>query len=96
MIEAIEDLVLAPFRDIVVKGNLAAKNADDGGNDEMPKAAQSLVKEGERALKKIEPLCLKKVEEYGISFVDAVKDESMHNNPASCFFLSPPPPIYTQ
>lgn len=78
MDEAIGDLILAPFRDIVAQGKFAIVNAAEGGDDEMLKAAQSLVKEGERALKKIEPLCQRKFEEHGPSFVDAVKDDSMY------------------
>jgi hypothetical protein len=40
----------------------------------MLKAAQSLVKEGERALKRIEPLCRKHLDEYGSNFLDALKE----------------------
>lgn len=77
MDEAIADLILAPFRDIVSQGNVALRNAVEGGNDGMVKAAQHLVKEGDRALKKIEPLCLKKYDESGPAFVNALKDNGM-------------------
>lgn len=75
MDEAIGDLVLAPFRDIASQGHVALRNAEEGRNDGMIKAAQSLVKEGDRALKRIESLCLKKYEEFGSAFVNALKDD---------------------
>lgn len=68
----IADLVVTPFRDIVEKGQTAVENAGD--TQPMLKAAQSLVKEGERALKRIEPLCRKQLEEYGSNFLDALKE----------------------
>ncbi|RGP78572.1 hypothetical protein FLONG3_3297 [Fusarium longipes] len=66
------DLVIGPFRDIVDKGREAIENAGD--NKTMLKASQSLIKEGERALKKIEPLCRKHLDEYGSNFLDALKE----------------------
>lgn len=66
------DLVIAPFRDIVEKGREALENAGD--DKAMLKASQSLIKEGERALKKIEPLCRKHLDEYGSNFLDALKE----------------------
>lgn len=79
MADEIERLVLSPFREIVEKANLAVDNADAAEDDEpsaapMRKAAQALAKEGERALKKIEPLCNKNYDEYASSFVDAMKE----------------------
>ncbi|KAM0431849.1 hypothetical protein ACHAPT_005101 [Fusarium lateritium] len=68
----VADLVVTPFREIVDKGRTALENAGD--NKPMLKAAQSLVKEGERALKRIEPLCRKLLDEYGSNFVDALKE----------------------
>lgn len=77
MDEAIEDLVLAPFRDIVAQATAALHNA--GGDDEdsgtMREAAHALLREGERALRRIEPLCWRKVEEFGLAFVDGLKDD---------------------
>ncbi|KAJ9148906.1 Sh3 domain-containing protein [Pleurostoma richardsiae] len=74
MEEAVGDLILTPFRDIVTQANVAISNAKDGGDEQMLKAAQSLIKEGERALKRIEPLCRKHFDESGSHFVNAVKD----------------------
>lgn len=75
MDEAIGDLVLAPFRDIVVQGRIASGNAEEVGHDGMLTAARNLVKEGERALKRLEPLCRKNYEELGAEFVNALKND---------------------
>ncbi|KAI0593852.1 hypothetical protein F4775DRAFT_607034 [Biscogniauxia sp. FL1348] len=77
MDDEVERLMLAPFREIVEKSNAAIENA--GAADEtsaalMLRAAQSLMKEGERALKRLEPLCIKNYEEYGSNFIDAIKE----------------------
>ncbi|RYO77950.1 hypothetical protein DL766_006204 [Monosporascus sp. MC13-8B] len=77
MADEAERLVTAPFREIVEKGNVAlenAQNAEDEKAASMLKAAQSLVKEGDRALKRIEPLCTNNYSEYGTNFIDAVKE----------------------
>ncbi|KAH7150037.1 hypothetical protein B0J13DRAFT_281763 [Dactylonectria estremocensis] len=68
----VNDLVVTPFRDMVEKGRTAIENAGD--DKPMLKASQALVKEGERALKRIEPLCRKHLDEYGSNFVDALKE----------------------
>lgn len=74
MDERIIDLVLKPFRDVVQCGRTAAANSKTGDSDnaEMESAAQSLVREGERALRKIEPLCQRHFERYGVRFVNAI------------------------
>lgn len=74
MNRAVEDVVLAPFRDIVSHGQAAISNAEDVGDGEMLRAAGVLVKEGERALKRLEPVCRKVYEEYGSNFTDALMD----------------------
>ncbi|KAL2272609.1 hypothetical protein FJTKL_06278 [Diaporthe vaccinii] len=79
MNKTVDDLVLAPFGDIVAHGKVAISNAEDSGDGEMLRAAQILVKEGERALKKVEPVCRKGCVEYGPRFVDAL----MENGPIS-------------
>ncbi|KAK6448439.1 hypothetical protein FP744_10004689 [Trichoderma asperellum] len=68
----IADLVLTPFRDIVEKGRTAVQNAGD--TQPMLKASQALLKEGERALKRIEPLCKKHFDDYGPNFIAALRD----------------------
>lgn len=77
MDDDVAELVLTPFRDIVDKGKTALANAGD--LQPMLKAAQSLLKEGERALKKIEPLCRKNLDEYGASFLAALKENGTFN-----------------
>ncbi|KAF9765272.1 hypothetical protein IL306_002446 [Fusarium sp. DS 682] len=82
----VADLVIAPFRDIVEKGREATENAGD--DKTMLKASQSLTKEGERALKKIEPLCRKHLDEYGSNFLDALKENGkplLHHLPVLLF-----------
>ncbi|UKZ73840.1 hypothetical protein TrVFT333_001493 [Trichoderma virens FT-333] len=73
--ENIVDLILTPFRDIVDKGRTAVQNAGD--TQPMLKASQALLKEGERALKKIEPLCKKHFDDFGPAFIEAVKDNEV-------------------
>ncbi|KAI0099936.1 hypothetical protein GGR51DRAFT_382585 [Nemania sp. FL0031] len=77
MSELVEGLVLAQFREIVEKGKTAIENVESAGDqapEPMLKAAQNLVKEGERALKKIEPISTANYEEYGSNFIDAIKE----------------------
>ncbi|KAI1426822.1 hypothetical protein F5Y12DRAFT_793552 [Xylaria sp. FL1777] len=77
MAEEVERLVLAQFREIVEKGKAAIENVESAGDQApapMLKAAQNLVKEGEKALKKIEPVSTANYEEYGIDFVNAIKE----------------------
>lgn len=76
MDQVVRDLVTAPFHEIVEKGNAALDNAPNNTYGAViTKSAQALVKEGERALKKMEPLC-KKLLESGpsLTFVNALKD----------------------
>jgi hypothetical protein len=74
MEDAVRDLVTSPFTEIVDKGKTAADNAKEADNAAMLKAAQGVVNAGERALKKIEPLCKKHLEEFGNNFVVALKE----------------------
>jgi hypothetical protein len=77
MDEDVQNLVLAPYRCMVEKGTVAVeqmKDADQSASEQARKFAQNLVKEGGRALKKIEPLCKKHWEEYGPNFVTALKE----------------------
>ncbi|KZL87352.1 sh3 domain-containing protein [Colletotrichum incanum] len=72
--DVVADLVTGPFKEIVEKGNLALENAGD--NKEMVSESQKLVKGAERILKIIEPLCERHLEEYGVNFTDALKDDN--------------------
>ncbi|SPN99624.1 uncharacterized protein DNG_02476 [Cephalotrichum gorgonifer] len=71
--DLVDDLVLTPFKEIVDKAQTAVDNAGDD-NPDMLKASQTLLKEGQRALKRIEPICKKHFEEYGTNFTDALKE----------------------
>lgn len=76
----LEQLVLAPFREIVVKATAALANADSAPDDgatvpaAMRRAARGLLAKSERALAKIEPICARLLAEYGVEFVDAVRE----------------------
>ncbi|KAI1434528.1 hypothetical protein GGR50DRAFT_662114 [Xylaria sp. CBS 124048] len=79
MAEEVEQLLLAPFRDIVCKGEIAIQNAEEAGGlapARMVKDARNLVKEGERALTNLVPLSTINYEEYGTNFIDAVKENN--------------------
>lgn len=77
MDNVVEQLVLAPFREIAEKAKAAVENAENAGDQVPPlmrKAAEGLAKEGDRALTRIEPLCTRNYEQYGSNFVDAIKE----------------------
>lgn len=71
--EEIDDLIVTPFKEIADKARQAVENAGDDHPD-MLKVAKSLLKEAERGLKRIEPLCKKHIEDYGSSFTTALKE----------------------
>jgi len=77
----VRDLVVAPFAEIADKGKTAVDNAKEADNAAMLRAAQALVREGERALKKMEPLCRKHLDEFGSNFVDALKENGRQPSP---------------
>lgn len=77
----LEHLVLSPFRETVEKARTALRNAEAAEDDatrSMQRAAKGLLGKGERALKKIEPLCERLLDEYGVNFVDAVKENGRY------------------
>lgn len=78
--DEVDDLVVTPFKEIVDKAKTAVENAGDS-NPSMLKAAQTLLKEGERGLKRIEPLCKKHLDDYGFNFVAALKDHGLSPTP---------------
>jgi hypothetical protein len=79
----VEELILQPFRELVQKGKEAAANAaaveekDDDLSKQMAKAAKAVAKEGERALKKLQPLWDSQVEKYGDSFKKSMSQNGM-------------------
>ncbi|CAK7269766.1 hypothetical protein SEPCBS57363_003766 [Sporothrix epigloea] len=74
MSEEIDFLLLNPFVEIVEKAQIALDAAQAAQNVDMLKAAQALLKEGERARKAIEPIAKRQMALYGESFVTALKD----------------------
>ncbi len=74
MDEDVQRLVLVPFQELVQKGKESLENAKVAGLAVMQASAEKLIKEGERALKKLEPLCKKQLDEYGANFAAALKE----------------------
>ena len=76
----VEQLILQPFRDVVERGKEAAGNAEFSGEDgsevakAMLKSARTLVREGERALQRLQPLWDERVAQHGDAFVEAMRD----------------------
>ncbi|CRK33745.1 hypothetical protein BN1708_006120 [Verticillium longisporum] len=71
-----EQLVTRPFSEIIERGNEAIAQAEDVSDEDedvswrMLKAGQALVKEGERAMKRLVPMVKDQTPEFG----DALKD----------------------
>lgn len=65
-----EELLLRPFQDVVSLGTTAVVNASTHHADPMLRAAQALVREGDRALKKVQSVWNDHVERYGDAFKD--------------------------
>lgn len=84
----VEELIINPFKEVVERGCEALANAEDAQHDDpelskqMHKSAQAIVREGERALKRIQPLWDSHVDRYGDDFKESMRDNG----------LSPPPP----
>lgn len=74
--DEVNELTLKPFRDIVQEASTALENA--GENDSMRKAAKKLVREGEKAIKLIEPQCTKRHGEYGETFLNALRENGTY------------------
>lgn len=78
-----EELIIQPFRELVQKGKEAAENAIAAEEDDvelsqrMGKAAKAVAREGERALKKLQPLWDSQVEKYGDSFKNSMSQNGM-------------------
>lgn len=76
-----EVLILGPFKEVIERGNEAVANADGASGDHvelattMLKAAQGVVKEGERALKKLRPLWDEQVGKYGDAFKNGLTQD---------------------
>ncbi|KAK3940438.1 hypothetical protein QBC46DRAFT_434767 [Diplogelasinospora grovesii] len=70
----IEELILAPFREVVERAKEAVANAEAAAEDDeeaskrMVKAGKAVLREGERALKRLQPLWDSQVEKFGDTF----------------------------
>ncbi|OAA80907.1 RING finger domain-containing protein [Akanthomyces lecanii RCEF 1005] len=79
MDDEVNVLTLKPFRDVVEEASTALENA--GENDVMRKAAKKLLREGEKAVKLIEPQCTKRLAEYGDNFLNALRENEEIKGP---------------
>ncbi|KAM3464060.1 hypothetical protein MY5147_005304 [Beauveria neobassiana] len=79
MNEEVNVLTLKPFCDVVEEAKTALGNA--GENESMRKAAKKLLREGEKAVKLIEPQCTKRHTEYGDSFLNALRENEEIKEP---------------
>ncbi|KAL2015336.1 hypothetical protein VTK56DRAFT_5780 [Thermocarpiscus australiensis] len=90
MVVDAEELLIRPFRDVVALGTAALTNVTthvprDGANptdnvDCMSRAAQALVREGERALKKVQSVWSENVDSYGDRFREAMVQQASIEN----------------
>ena len=74
MDEEIDFYLLSSFNETVEKAQAAIDTAQDADNTDMLKAAQGLLKEGERARKAIDTIARRQLALYGQNFIDAIKD----------------------
>lgn len=81
-----EVLILGPFKEVVERGQEAVAYAQDIKDEDsdiaqgMIKIAQALTKEGERALKRLQPLWNGQVQKYGDAFTTAVSQDGTFVN----------------
>lgn len=74
----VEELIIRPFREAVLLGKDAVAKAEEAADEDehlssrMLKASQAIIKEGERALKRLQPLWDGQVEKYGDAFKDTL------------------------
>ncbi|GKT96573.1 SH3 domain-containing protein [Colletotrichum tofieldiae] len=76
----VEELIILPFREVVERGKEATTNAEEAQNEDpeqakqMMKFATMITKEGERALKRLQPLWDNQVEKHGDMFKEIIAD----------------------
>ncbi|KXX82736.1 Sorbin and SH3 domain-containing protein 1 [Madurella mycetomatis] len=71
-----EELLLRPLHDVVSLGSAAVVNASTHHADPMLRAAQALVREGDRALKKVRVVWKDQVERHGDAFKDVMVQQA--------------------
>ncbi|KAJ9155683.1 SH3 domain-containing protein [Pleurostoma richardsiae] len=81
-----EELIIRPFQEVVERGKEAVANAEAVAEEDeilssrMVKAANAIVREGERALKRLKPLWDGQVEKFGDAFKDGMsKNEEIED-----------------
>ncbi|KAL2127593.1 hypothetical protein VTI74DRAFT_10448 [Chaetomium olivicolor] len=79
----VEDLLIRPFRDVLAAGTAAAANALTHASqqgperaDRMSRAAQALIREGERALTKVQSVWTEQVQQHGDKFREAMVQQA--------------------
>lgn len=78
-----EDLLIRPFRDVVAVGNTALANASTSSSshaDLMSRAAQALVREGERALNKVQLIWQDRITKHGSGFSDLMVQQGRRDS----------------
>lgn len=84
-----EELIIRPFKEVVERGADAVANAEAAAGAEhvdpdlserMLKVARGVMREGERALKKIQPIWDGQVERYGDTFKEAMMDQGTRHH----------------
>jgi hypothetical protein len=89
---AVEDLVISQFKQIVEIASTALQNATAEESEDtkaMQKSARNLMKAGERALQLIEPPCKSHAQQYGIVFVDALRQNGQSCKRSQAFRFIP-------
>jgi len=90
-----EDLLIRPLRDVISIGNAAVTNAtlvppQNSGSahdvDPMTRAAYALVREGQRALNKVQLVWQDQVNKYGDSFREIMVQQG--KTPRKCYYLN--------
>jgi hypothetical protein len=76
-----EELLLRPFHDVTARAQDAISNGAVGSDphSSLAKAGQMLLKEGERALSKIQPLWNAHTEKYGSTFGERMIQNGMRD-----------------
>ncbi|KAL2754047.1 hypothetical protein ACRALDRAFT_2028557 [Sodiomyces alcalophilus JCM 7366] len=76
----VEELILTPFREVVARGHDAASHAAAAQSDHpdlarrIDKASQAVIREGERALKRVQPQWDAHVAKYGDAFKEIIRE----------------------
>ncbi len=87
-----EDLLIRPFRDVVAVGNTALANASASASshaDLMSRAAHALVREGERALNKVQLIWQDRITKHGNGFSEMMVQQGKEAPETSALPRSP-------